>query len=495
MATFEIVALDPTTPQLRAPGASDTYSLPRPIVGDNIFPQITTTSATTYTVAEADSGDVIFFTSTSNTAVSLPTAITSLVGFRIWIINASSFNTAIVTVTPVTGTIDGYSNWPIRRGEGVQFITDGTNWTTLAGKRLRMVSENPASGNNRAIAAGDQSFAAGAGANAAGAFSSAIGAITYASSSYSSAFGYGAYTSGSYANAFGCGSGSVSAYASGQGAVSLGGANAQAQDTFAACIGNNTTTYGPKSPNAIAMGYLSTASSNHAIALGGYTSVTSTYGVSIGYSAVTSGYGVSIGVGATSASGAVAIGAGWNFASPNAGGQSSLALGDGTTSALYGVALGPCANNKGGTGRHSYGNGRFSALGDAQANKFIYRRETTSNTAIALTTDNNSPVGSNEMQISANSAMAFFGTIVARQQNTGGTQSAAWKIEGLIRMEGTAATVTLVSSTVTAISNVPGWTVALTTDTTNGCLRINVTGAAATNIRWVGNIDTAEVVY
>ena len=30
MASFEVIALDPTTPQLRAPGASDDYTFPRP---------------------------------------------------------------------------------------------------------------------------------------------------------------------------------------------------------------------------------------------------------------------------------------------------------------------------------------------------------------------------------------------------------------------------------------------------------------------------------
>jgi hypothetical protein len=30
MASFEVIALDPTTPQLRAPGASDDYKFPRP---------------------------------------------------------------------------------------------------------------------------------------------------------------------------------------------------------------------------------------------------------------------------------------------------------------------------------------------------------------------------------------------------------------------------------------------------------------------------------
>jgi hypothetical protein len=84
---------------------------------------------------------------------------------------------------------------------------------------------------------------------------------------------------------------------------------------------------------------------------------------------------------------------------------------------------------------------------------------------------------------------------VGRRQAAGGTASAAWKIEGLIRREGTAATTTLVASTTTVISNVPGWSVAVSADTTNGALAVTVTGAAATNIRWVATAQTSEVIY
>jgi hypothetical protein len=52
----------------------------------------------------------------------------------------------------------------------------------------------------------------------------------------------------------------------------------------------------------------------------------------------------------------------------------------------------------------------------------------------------------------------------------------------------------LVASAINTISNVPGWTLALTADTTNGALAITTTGAA-TNIRWVATIQTSEVTY
>jgi hypothetical protein len=101
----------------------------------------------------------------------------------------------------------------------------------------------------------------------------------------------------------------------------------------------------------------------------------------------------------------------------------------------------------------------------------------------------------NQIILPNNSAYAFHGTIVARQQASAGTACAAWKIEGLIRREGSAGTTVLVNSATTVLDNTPAWGMALSADTTNGGLKIEVTGAAATNIRWVATIHTSEVTY
>jgi len=53
----------------------------------------------------------------------------------------------------------------------------------------------------------------------------------------------------------------------------------------------------------------------------------------------------------------------------------------------------------------------------------------------------------------------------------------------------------LVNSATTVLDNTPAWGMALSADTTNGGLKIEVTGAAATNIRWVAAIHTSEVTY
>jgi len=126
----------------------------------------------------------------------------------------------------------------------------------------------------------------------------------------------------------------------------------------------------------------------------------------------------------------------------------------------------------------------------------VLGKQTSDATPVALSSiPGNSASTNNQVILPNKSAYAFTGIIVARQQASGGTASAAWKIEGLIRREANAASTTLVASTVTAIDNTPGWTLALSADTTNGGLKIEATGAAATNIRWVATVQTSEVTY
>jgi hypothetical protein len=120
---------------------------------------------------------------------------------------------------------------------------------------------------------------------------------------------------------------------------------------------------------------------------------------------------------------------------------------------------------------------------------------TTDATPKVLTSNKGAASTTNQIILPNNSAYSFSGTIIARQQASAGTACAAWKIEGLIRREGSAGTTVLVNSATTVLDNTPAWGMALSADTTNGGLKIEVTGAAATNIRWVATIHTSEVTY
>ena len=254
------------------------------------------------------------------------------------------------------------------------------------------------------------------------------------------------------------------ARAQGNQSMALGDSDASGIDSLAAVITNNTSSYGATGANSIAMGLQAKAQGSKSFAVGNSARTVNGESTAIGDAAVAQG------------SKSVAVGV---FTTAN--GNNSVALG------YYSKAeqAGKCA----------YAAGRFSAQGDSQTGTFVMRSDTTDATAEALTTNNGTAGTTNQVILPNNSAFAFTGTIVARQQASGGTASAAWEIKGLIRREGSAGTTVLVNSATTVLDNTPAWGMALTADTTNGGLAITVTGAAGTNIRWVATINTSEVTY
>ena len=430
------------------------------IVGAPIFQNKTGA----YTVVASDNGTIINCTSGTFT-VSLTAAATLGSGFNCWIWNTSTTSTDAITIDPNGAeTIDGVSTLILRRGEGMQIVCDGTNWQTGDKKTMRGYAENWEGADARPIASGLWATAIGSSATASNTASIAIGRASTASGNQAVALGASVSATASYSSAIGKNSaGSGSQAVTGSGAMALGGSRASGTDSFAAAIANNTSSYGATAGNSVALGYLSRATASTSVALGS--------------SAIASGdTSFAFGSGVTSSA-------------------TSFCLGyNSTASADFSFALG----NRAATtvqNKYAYASGRFSTNGDAQLGVFVLRRATTNDTASVLTSDNSAPNSNNQVILPNNSAHAFTGTVVARQQASGGTASAAWKIEGLIRREGSAGTTTLVASTVTAIDNTPGWTLALSADTTNGGLKIEATGAAATNIRWVAQVTTAEVTY
>lgn len=170
-----------------------------------------------------------------------------------------------------------------------------------------------------------------------------------------------------------------------------------------------------------------------------------------------------------------------------AGGVNSVANGIGS------VALGLNANSNGVQGRSSYCYAGW-ANGDAQSSIFIMRMRTTDATLSTLTSDGTGASSTNQVILSNNSSIRFKGTIVAKQ--TSSTNAAAWDIDGLIVRGANAGTTTLLISNVVLVQNTPGWgTPALSTDTVQGGLKIQIQGLAGTNIQWVGDIKTTEVIY
>lgn len=445
-----------------------------------------------YTVVASDNGSIINCTSGTFT-VSLTAAATLGSGFTCWIWNTSSTYTHEITIDAnAAESIDGQSTLILRRGEGTQIVCDGTNWQTGDKKAMRGYSENITASTVRAAATGNISLALGSSSLASGSNSLCFGQgvasgtgslvvastwnVVTASSSYSTAIGLNSAGNGSQA-------------VTGAGAMALGGSYASGNNSFAAAVGNNTSSYGATAANAVAIGSLAKATGVHSVAIGGNGGT-----IASGAGAVALGGTNQLNNGVATASGIGSFACG---DSTVASATAAIAIGYGVEASGYGsVAIGTDAVATI-RGKFAYAATGFSSFrtGQCQYGMVILARQTADATATVLTVNNTTATTTNQVILPNNSAYAFTGTVVARRQAAGGTESAAWKIEGLIRREGTAASTTLVASTVTAISNAPGWTLALSADTTNGGLAVTATGAASTNIRWVATVQTSEVTY
>jgi hypothetical protein len=199
------------------------------------------------------------------------------------------------------------------------------------------------------------------------------------------------------------------------------------------------------------------------------------------------------------------------------GGQSTVAGGSthtasGQLSSIIGGSLNVASalvssvlGGQRGTTRAIVGNMVFPACsspisanaGVSQAALLVLGRQTTDATATVITSDTNAASATNQIALPVNSAYYFRGEVVAGVTGAGDTKG--WFIEGVIKRATTAASTALVGTpTVTSLYADTGaatWTVAVAADTTNAALKITVTGAAATTIRWVAQIRTTEMTY
>jgi hypothetical protein len=319
------------------------------------------------------------------------------------------------------------------------------DWQTGNQKELRGYTENFAPDEIRPSALGNRSVG--------------IGRNAVANNEGCLSVGYNAYSNGFYSSALGAdSSGRGSSTPSGAGAMALGGSYASGTDSFAAAIANNTSSYGATGANSVAIGQLAKASGSSSMALHYYSQASSMRALAV--------------MGAT-ATGVNSIAVGENSSASHA---RSIALQNGNSRYIGHFVIAP-----------------YNAI--AQKGMGCLYAVTADSTPTKLTTDSLVVGTTNQVILPNNSTYAFTGTIVAQQSKAQGSATAAWKVEGLITRGANAAATTLVASTVTAISNTPAWTLALSADTTNGGLAVTFTGAAATNIRTVATIETVEVTY
>lgn len=261
----------------------------------------------------------------------------------------------------------------------------------------------------------------------------------------------------------------------GQRSVAIGKSYTGGNDSFAAVIGNNTTSYGATNCEGIAMGLQAKAGHIGAIAIGGGNLVTNSRGTAIGCGSTVSG------------STGLALGADHCVAGTYAaslGGYCSCAV------QTYTTAFGPfaCASIQ---NSFIYGAKAFFEIGGAQGGTYLLWADTTDATSEILTSSGSAAGATNQIVASTDTAVTFDGTISAIKQ--GGAEYGSWKIEGLLVNDG--GTTTLPNSIITTIHNNFGWSLTLAADNTNNALNITITGAASTNIRWLANIRTTEITY
>ena len=257
----------------------------------------------------------------------------------------------------------------------------------------------------------------------------------------------------------------------GQSAVALGNSYASGTDSLAAVIDSNSSSYGASGANSIAMGQQSKAATGQTTAIGNYAHASGVSACAIG------GY------------------------LPEAEGYQSLALGTRAKSeAPESVAIGFRAKSNT-TGKIALNAAEASGIGGGygyqQRGLYVLRRATTDATQTVLSGDGATPDAANSWRPDNNSAHAFSGTIIARQDGTDGDDYAAWEVKGAIMRADNAASMVVGAAIINSLYHTSGasaWDVAIAANTTLGTCEVKVTGAASTNIDWVATIDTSEVV-
>jgi autotransporter adhesin len=146
-------------------------------------------------------------------------------------------------------------------------------------------------------------------------------------------------------------------------------------------------------------------------------------------------------------------------------------------------------------GKSAYASGSFAGTnnGDAQGGQFVLRSDTTDATAEAMTTNNSTAAATNQIVAASDTCITFHGTVVAMQN--GAQAHAGWEIKGMLVNDGGTTSLALGNVSDMAATNASSWAVALSADNTNNALKIQVTGEASHNIRWVANVHTSEVTY
>lgn len=192
---------------------------------------------------------------------------------------------------------------------------------------------------------------------------------------------------------------------------------------------------------------------------------------------------------------AVAVGHGATASGGNAFSAMGFAAGNGSRAFFGGTASGTYSEARGiGAMADKWGQSAnsacsFGTLGDAQSWQAIMLAATSDATGTELFLDLPTS-GSHRVVLANNSTYAFSGRITARR--TDASENDGWEVKGLIHRDASAASTVLDALQLNQLGST-SWGVSVTADTTNGSLKVIVTGQAAKNIRWCISLDVTEV--
>lgn len=138
--------------------------------------------------------------------------------------------------------------------------------------------------------------------------------------------------------------------------------------------------------------------------------------------------------------------------------------------------------------------GDFSTVGDARAGQYVLRNSTSNATPTQVYIDG----ATKQITLnSINSTIFSFEVFVTAIQTASPFATMGWKLSGGIRQNGSAALTSIIGTVSKDIlfdssGGTLTWDVSTTADTGTGALVINITGAAATSIKWLARARTVE---
>ncbi len=167
-----------------------------------------------------------------------------------------------------------------------------------------------------------------------------------------------------------------------------------------------------------------------------------------------------------------------------------------TASGVNSIATGERATTRGLRGAAAHAAFYLVSPGDAQSMAMVLCARTTNATQTTLTAGGGAAGTDNQLVLPDSSAGTVTGEVIGRENATGDTKG--WKFECVIRRGANAAATAMVAAAsvtqVAADAGAAAWALAVDADTTNGCLRLRVTGEASHTINWTASLRATQTV-